>query len=186
MCIYTSPRLTDSLTNEIYHDTLCWTSVKPVEHKSFFIPALRQTSTVVCVSLRFSLVVFSLLFLRGKCLKHTDSRGQELKPHYGLAPPFSPGVSARTRVWRSSLRHERKCAVATLTHSQNKRRRAGRQTHHWKWLKRLDFISQFPIKKEQYKTESTAARTWWHNDLQCIFLCDKILFLLYSSTNWEK
>lgn len=31
---------------------------------------------------------------KGKCLKHTNSQGQELKPHYGLAPPFSPGVSA--------------------------------------------------------------------------------------------
>lgn len=33
-------------------------------------------------------------FFKGKCLKHTNSQGQELKPHYGLATPFSPGVSA--------------------------------------------------------------------------------------------
>lgn len=37
------------LTPFFYYYTLGWTSVKPIEHKSFFISALRQASTGVCV-----------------------------------------------------------------------------------------------------------------------------------------
>lgn len=121
--------------------TFCWTSVKRINTNHFSSqPSARPPQVWVwafqCECENF--VPFFLFFrsFKGKCLKHTNSQGQELKPHYGLAPPFSPGVSAWTSVWRSSLRQQYKCAVAALLAiysvkgvKKTKEYMAGRQTH---------------------------------------------------------
>lgn len=199
--------------------TFCWTSVKRINTNHFSSqPSARPPQVWVwafqCECANF--VPFFLFFrsFKGKCLKHTNSQGQELKPHYGLAPPFSPGVSAWTSVWRSSLRQRYKCAVAALLAiysvkgvKKTKEYMAGQQTHDYKWLKRFHFIYQFPITKEEYfktKTKSIAVRTWYAPIpamystmmsvvflfLQCVFcflLCNKMLsHELRGSTFWKK
>lgn len=128
-------------THVLFTFTFCWTSVKRMNTNHFSSqPSARPPQVWVwafqCECENF--VPFFLFFrsFKGKCLKHTNSQGQELKPHYGLAPPFSPGVSAWTSVWRSSLRQRYKCAVEALLAiysvegvKKTKEHMAGQQTH---------------------------------------------------------